>query len=461
MRAFTQALLQRVSPGLHPRVHAVAEAYVRNPTSPALQHAHSSLVALCGPQAVESALASSMRASGVDEEDEEDEEDDSQRTGDDEEEEDGEGEEELDHGLLLGGNEGGALLSWSMREARTAAGQDDYAQEEDADGSGSDSGSGSGSSGDEGKAGGGGAGAGGGAAARKAGNKGNKGNKGASTSRGPSIEVSEESLRAWNHSVSCKEAECRFPMCAQVKPWMEHVRKLRESAIIGLCQESCKMCLFFDTLSRRITPAAPQSRRQAREAAKSKRIQQQFAGLLLAHKHGEGGDPGIRELYNHTMACLDRACTFKLPCGSCASSRQLMVHLQDCNSSQTKQCPLCCKLPPKVRRMKKAPRSLPVPVLIRDEMAESRKLRQKERRRERIALRRATDAQGHAELGAEDLDEDQQEDDDDAPAAGQAHMLQYLSISEQQHHRAPALSPSKRKSEGQPAGLPKKTKSEI
>jgi hypothetical protein len=83
--------------------------------------------------------------------------------------------------------------------------------------------------------------------------------------------------------------------------------------------------------------------------------------------------------------------------------------------------------------MKKAPRSLPVPIFIREEMSESRKLRQKERRRERIALRRATDAQGRpGELGVDDLDEGQQEEEDEAPQVSHTNMLQSLSLGEQQ-----------------------------
>jgi len=224
------------------------------------------------------------------------------------------------------------------------------------------------------------------------------------------LEVSEATLEAWNHCVQCNKGSlCKVELCADVRPYIVHLRKIRNEGIVGLCKESCKFCVFFDTMTQRIKPKEESlSRRKRKELVKEKRLVRQFTGLLLAHMD-DISDPQMLNLYNHMMKCTLKECPFRTEHGSCRSSRELMMHLQDCKANKTKLCPLCSKLSPNVQRMKKRPRSLPRPAYVLERVNEIRKERQRQRRRERDAERRrgqmkrteaTTDAQHVDDLGA-------------------------------------------------------------
>ncbi|GBG29169.1 Hypothetical Protein FCC1311_053912 [Hondaea fermentalgiana] len=203
------------------------------------------------------------------------------------------------------------------------------------------------------------------------------------------VEICEATLQAWNHCVECKRGPaCKRELCKGLRPYVVHLRQKRSEGVVGVCLESCKFCNFFDTLKRRVVPHEEQmSSRKRKEAAKAKRLVQQFTGLLLAHS-SERGDPIMRSLYNHVMQCVEENCNFRVEYGSCRSSRALMFHLQDCRADQTKSCELCSKLPPHVWRMKKKRRSLPKPAFVVKCIEEERKKRQRERRRQRSTNKR-------------------------------------------------------------------------
>jgi len=222
-----------------------------------------------------------------------------------------------------------------------------------------------------------------------------------------SPEITAEVLAAWNHGVEESEhTNCSFPGCVEVFPFVEHLKKLRSEGVVDVCRESCKMCTFYTTLKTRVIPTYT-SRRQKKEAAKQIRLIWQFTSLLLMHKE-QNSDPQIESLYHHVMGCSlpDGECEFRQPIGSCCSSRQLMMHLQECKARDTKSCTLCSNLPPKVKRMKQSPRSLPVPVMVRQTILQRRKETQRLKK-----LRKRQELQGvKEEIDQEDIYSDELDD---------------------------------------------------
>mmetsp|Transcript_12225 Transcript_12225/g.22673 ORF Transcript_12225/g.22673 Transcript_12225/m.22673 type:complete len:435 (+) Transcript_12225:253-1557(+) len=242
---------------------------------------------------------------------------------------------------------------------------------------------------------------------------------------GPHLEVCSQSFAAWNHCVNCSDLQCSFPLCKRVRPYVEHLREVKSKGIVGICRESCKLCAFYENMKRRVVQPEElnASPRKRKEIQKKKRLVVQFAGLLLAHKQ-DGGDPDIRSLFDHTMSCLETKCTYRGPKGSCLSSRKLLQHLQDCKPANTKNCELCSQLPPKIRRMKKAPRSLPVPIYVREAIKEERRERQKEKRRQRNALKRLT-ANGGAKSTGMDYGSDVSFDSNRMPQFSPAPLMTF------------------------------------
>jgi len=213
------------------------------------------------------------------------------------------------------------------------------------------------------------------------------------------LSVSAVSKRAWNHCLECKlrVEKCVFPLCKQVRPYIDHMMELRQRGLAIPCsdQASCKYCNFYTTLKARIELDSAADRKA------NKALLVLFVGLLQAHK-GDEPKNEFKDLLDHVLKCRDRDCKHQVAAGSCRVSQQLLLHLKECKAKQTKQCPLCSLLPANVRRMKQAPRSLPVSFLVKEEINEERRERARQRRLEkgnRIANKQAKFGAGAADAG--------------------------------------------------------------
>jgi len=140
-----------------------------------------------------------------------------------------------------------------------------------------------------------------------------------------------------------------------------------------------------------------------------------------------------------------------------------MAHLQECKWKQTKHCALCKELPPKVRGFKRAPRSLPVPEFVREEIQARRLARQRQLRRERAAQKKLQSSDGQEDhypggLGCMGMGSPQQYPPTISNVLSSApiHHFQQISISD-----GGAQSPlSKRKMDHIDANFPKRMRPE-